>query len=48
MRPMVGGSVDSGGDAFNQEDGCAVEPGRVAGDCDGDDDGAHGPERREQ
>jgi hypothetical protein len=48
MRPMVGGSVDAGGEMFHQEDRCAIESGGVAGDRDGDDDGAHGPERREQ
>jgi hypothetical protein len=48
MRPVVGRSVDAGGDAFEQEDRCAVEPGCVAGDGDGDHDGAHGPQSREQ
>jgi hypothetical protein len=43
MRPVVGRGVDAGGDAFDQEDGCAVEAGGVAGDGDGDHDGAHGP-----
>ena len=43
MRPVVGGSVDAGGDAFDEEDGCAVEPGGVAGDGNGDHDRAHGP-----
>jgi len=48
MRPVVGRGVDAGGEALDEEDGGSVEPGCVAGDCDGDDDRTHGPERREQ
>ena len=45
---MVGGGVDAGGGTLDQEDDGAVEPGRVAGDCHCYDDGAHGPQSREQ
>jgi hypothetical protein len=43
MPPVMRGSVDAGGDAFDQEDGCAVEACGVAGDGDGYHDGAHRP-----
>jgi hypothetical protein len=43
MCPVVGGSVDAAGDTFDQQDDGAVEAGCVAGDCDGDDDGADWP-----
>jgi hypothetical protein len=48
MRPVMSRRIDAGGDALNEEDGCAVEAGRVTGDCDSDDDRTRGPERREQ
>jgi hypothetical protein len=48
MRPVVGGGIDAGGEALHEEDRRSVETGRVAGDCDRDDDRTHGPERREQ
>jgi len=48
MRSVVGGSIDASGEMFHEQDRCAVEPGGVTGDCNGDDDCAHGPQRREQ
>jgi hypothetical protein len=48
MTPVVGGGVDAGGDTLHQEGCRAIEAGRVTGDGDSDDDGAHRPECRKQ